>query len=445
MIWELVVAVGLIILLYSRTLSFWNCIDDGVDMKDTLYVVPTSTPGPDFFKKRTPLDKRLKAISAHILNTILVYLILGGKACLLFAVCPVLVNNVAWITGSYYSWATFLTLTSYWFLTNTAWFISVPLSMAFFAAALNATLVTISFPFVFLFANPIGLCTLFPLGMFLFGKRFTEGKKVRLAITEIPGASKDEFTLGRVFVCIKVVAAYLYLALVPIKLCFFHTMGNKFLFNDKQKKELMSFDWLLVLSVAAITAFLGVGFLFGKVFWAIWFLILIAAFSQYKILGQFFAERYMYPAMVGIVAILACLPETLFWVLFGMYIVRTFMFIPVFRNNRELYKNGTVYEPKEAGNWCNLSDWYLIVEPDLSLAGYYAQETMKIDPIDYKPHVNMSTLFIYLKQYPMALNEINQAIAKATGKERELFLNIMHSQREKITGWINETKQQQAV
>lgn len=441
MIWELVVAVALIIVLYARTFSFNHLIDDGVEMKDTLFLVPTSTPGPEFFLSKPPLHKRIWAINAHILNTVLVYLILGGKAAILFAVCPICVNGVAWITGSYYSTATFLTLVSYWFLTHTPWYISAPLSMAFFGAALNATLVTISFPFLFIFANPIGLCTLFPLGMFLFGRRFTEGKKVRMAITEIPSAAKDEITPGRIACCIKVIAAYVYLAFIPVKLCFFHSMGNKFLFDEKQRKDLTSFNLTFFLSAAVISSLLILGFATGKVFWALWFLILIAAFSQYKILGQFFAERYMYPAMVGVVAILATLPDNLYWILVGMYIVRTFMFIPVFKNNRELYRNGNVQDPAEAGNWCNLSDWYLIVEPDLSLAGYYAQEAGKKNPMDYKPHVNMSTLFIYLKQYPLALKEIELAIVKAEGKERVLFMNIMHNQRAKIQGWIDEAKQ----
>lgn len=443
MIWELVLALALIVVLYARTLSFSNLIDDGVDMRDTLYSVPTSTPGPEFFKSKTPLKKRLWAVTAHLLNTTLVYLILGGKAALLFAVFPICANNVAWITGSYYSTATFLTLASYYFLTHLPWFISVPLSMLSFAAALNATLVTISYPFVFLFATPLGLCNLFPLVMFLRGKRFTTGKQIRLGIAQIPGAAKDEFTIGRVACCVKVVASYLYLTIAPIKLAFFHRMGAKFLFDEKQRKDLCSFNLFFYLSVVLIASFLGLGFLVGKFFWAMWFIISIAAFSQYKILGQFFAERYLYPAIVGFVAVLSTvLPENLFWMVLGMYVVRTFMFIPAFRCNRELYKNGVVAEPKESSNYCNLSDWYLVVEPDLSLAGYYAQETTKVNAVDYKPHVNMSTLFIFLKQYPLALSEINTAIQKAEGKEREAFMNIMVNQRIKIQGWIDASQPQ---
>lgn len=440
MIWELVLALGLIVALYWRTVGYSNLIDDAVPMKDTLYVVPMSTPPPEFFLQKSSLNNRLWAIGVHMLNTIVIYLLLGGHAALLFAVYPISANNVAWITGSYYSTATFLTLVAYYFLIHTPWFISVPLSMAFFAAALNATLVTISFPFVFLFANPVGLCTLLPLLMFLKGKRFTEGKKIRENIMKPSNAAPDIFTLGRLVVCIKVIAKYLYLALVPIRLCFFHSIGNKFLTDEKQRKELMSINSIFFVSVILILSFLGLSFVLGKLFWAIWFLVLIAAFSQYKILGQFFAERYMYPATVGFIAVLAVLPEQIFWVLLGVYVMRTFIFVPAFRCNGTLYENGTQWEPTEPANFCNLSDWHLLVEPDLSLAGYYAQTTMKVDPDDFKPHVNMSSLFMFLQQYSFALTEAETALVKAKGITSPAFIDIIQGQIVKIKELMNEKK-----
>lgn len=439
--WELVLALGLIVALYAKTINYSNLIDDGVAMKDTLYVVPTSTPPPDFFKQKSPLRNRLWAIGVHMLNTCVIYLLLGGHAALLFAVFPISVNNVAWITGSYYSTATFLTLVAYYFLTHTPWFVSVPLSMALFGAALNATIVTIAFPFVFLFANPIGLCTLIPLGFFLKGKRFTTGIKIRTAFSKPPNYAPDVFNPRRVIVCIKVVAYYLYLTLVPYKLVFFHAFGNKFLFDEKQRKDLMALNPMFFASIALIGTLLLVGFLTGKLFWAFWFLVMIGAFSQFKILGQFFAERYMYPATIGIISILSGLPDTFFWALFGMYVVRTFMFIPVFRCNGTLYENGTLFEPTEAANFCNLSDWHLLIEQDLSLAGYYAQTTIRIDPHDFKPHVNMSSLFMVLKNYPFALEEAKHALRKAEGNVSEQFINIICNQIHRIKEMMGEVEQ----
>lgn len=440
--WELLLSLVLIYVLYAKTINYANCIDDGVKIEDTLYSVPTTTPPPIFFTQKSPLGFRIRAIGIHMLNTCLVYLILGGHAALLFSVYPISVNNVAWITGSYYSIATFFTLIAYYFITHTPWFISIPVAMTFFGVALNATLVTISFPFLFFLSNPIGLCTLIPLGFFLLGKRFTTGLKIRGEFTKPAQAFSDTFTLGRLVVCTKVVAYYLYLALVPIKLVFFHAFGNRFLFDKKQREDLFAMNKMFFASVALIGAFLLTAFVLHKIFWAMWFLVLIAAFSQYKSLGQFFAERYMYPATIGIIALLTSLPEPVFWGLFGMYIVRSYVFIPAFSCNGTLYENGTYWEPLEAANYCNLSDWHLLVEPDLSLAGYYAQTAIKFDSSDFKPHVNMSTLFMILKQYPCALKEIKTAILKADGNQQEEFMKIMLGQVTRIEELMGAQKQQ---
>lgn len=443
MIWMLALALVLIVALYARTITYFNCIDDGVEMKDTLYSVPTSTPPPRFFLTVSPIKKRLWAIGVHMLNTCLVYLLIGGPACLLFAVYPINANNVAWLTGSYYSTATFLTLAAYYFIIHVPWYFSVPLSMACFGAALNATIVTISFPFVFLFANPLGLCTLIPLAFFLKGKRFTTGIAIREAFTKPANMAPDVFTLGRVVTCIKVMGHYLYLSLVPLNLCFFHTLGDRFLWDKKQREELMSVNWKFFASVAGIGVLLFAGFYVHKMFWALWFLVLISAFSQYRILGQFFCERYMYPATIGIVALLGCLPSQLYWALFGAYVLKTYLFIPAFANNCALYENGTAAEPLSPANFCNLSDWYLLAEPDLSLAGCYAQRAIKLDPTDFKPHVNMSSLFKFLGQWNHALTESKTALIKAEGNTSPLFIGMIQDQIKKIEEKIDEAASKQ--
>ena len=112
--------------------------------------------------------------------------------------------------------------------------------------------------------------------------------------------------------------------------------------------------------------------------------------------------------------------------------MRTFIAIPVWRSNGKLYENGTYWEPYTAANYCNLSDWHLLCEPDLSLAGYYAQATIKLAPMDFKPHVNLSTLFMTLKQYSFALSEVKTALKKAEGNQSEEFMKIMCSQITRI-------------
>ena len=377
-------------------------------MSGYLYDVPQTAPAPDFHLQRTPAWHRVLAIGCHLFNTWLVYLLLGGKAALLFAVFPVSVNNVAWITGSYYSCTTMLTLIAFYFVTHVVWWIGLPVAAAVYAVALNTTLATIAFPFVFLFGAPAGFVTVVSTIGFLLGKRFTTGKKIREGNFNYKKVAPDTFTVGRIAVMIKVIALYLYTAIVPLKLLFFRRFGARYRIDPALKKNMDAFNGLFWASAGLILAFILLGAATGKLFWAMWFLVLIAAFSQYKILGQFFAERYMYPASVGIVAIFSTLPTEFYWCLVGIYVLRTHMFIPVFENNRELYLNG-IRQEDEPSNFCNLADWYMMVDRDLTLAGYYIQRNMQLDPTDYKPYMNFAALWRILKNYPLALENIKKA------------------------------------
>jgi hypothetical protein len=421
---ELVLGLALILALYARTFKYNRCIDDIVPMSGYLYDVPTTAPAPSFFLQRTPSWHRVLAIGCHLFNTWLVYLLLGGKAALLFAVFPVSVNNVAWITGSYYSCTTLLTLISFYFITYVTWWIGLPVAACVYAVALNTTVATIFFPFVFLFGNPLGLTMLIPLAGFLKGKRFTTGVKLRQVNFSCTKIDADVFTVGRIAVMVKLVALYLYTALVPMKLLFFRSFGARYRIDPVLRKQMDSFDALFWMSVALIATFITVGYVIGMGFWAVWFVVMISAFSQYKMLGQFFAERYMYPASIGVCAVLSVLPDPAFWALVGLYVMRSHMFIPVFKNNKEIYLNGT-RQDDEPSNYCNLSDWYLVVERELTMAGYYIQRNIAIDPKDYKPYVNFCSLWLMLGNYKLALDNARHAKEMATGYASQFLHDII--------------------
>lgn len=434
---ELILALVLIVVLYYKTVGYCHLIDDIVPMKDYLYVIPATGPQPGFYLSKPHISKRLWAIFVHMFTTFMVYLILGGKAALLFAVFPINVNNVAWITGSYYSTTAMMTLISYYFVVHIGGALGIAAGMVAFATALNCTIATIAFPFVFLFGNPIGLTMLFPLGMFLIGKRFTVGVKIRKNLIKDEHAIPDVFTPIRLVVCIKVIAQYIYLSFMPIRLCFFHFLGNRFLVNKEHRDMLQAIDKHFLASVALILAFIGLGWVTGNFFWAMWFLVLIAAFSQFKILGQFFAERYMYPAVVGFVAILAALPEPFYWILVGMYVARTYFFVPVFANNGALYENGTKQEPAEACNYVNLSDWYLVCSQNLQLAAFNIDRALALDPEDFKSNLNKSTLWIFLKNWPEAIKECDIAIEKARKRVALRFVEVIENQKKNCQGMID--------
>lgn len=412
---ELALALGAILALYVRTFWYKNLIDDAVPMRDYLYVVPDSVPPAQFFLQRSKFSARCWAILCHMLNTGLVYLLLGGKAALLFSVFPICVFNVAWITGSYYATTTFLTLTAFYFLTHVGGLIGVAAGLTFFAAALNSTVATIAFPFVFLFGNFYGLATVIPLVLFLTGKRFTVGKEIRKKLKSSPKLLSDAWTWRRPVVMVKVLGLYVFTALFPAKLCFFRSFGEQFLLSAEVRKEFEAFNGLFFSSVALIGSFILLGVVTGQFFWAMWFLVLMSAFSQFRVLGQFFTERYMYPAIVGVVAVLAQLPDIFVWVLVGAYAVRTAMFIPTFESQKTLWWNGLQTDPECAGNYSNLCEWFLLMEQDLNLAYVLCQRHLQKHPGSWIAHMNLSAFFMFCHDYEKAVMQIEMAKEKGEG------------------------------
>jgi tetratricopeptide (TPR) repeat protein len=198
-------------------------------------------------------------------------------------------------------------------------------------------------------------------------------------------------------------------------LLFFRGFGARYRVNKEEQKSMDAFNGLFWASVALMAAWLVMGFVTGKFFWAMWFLVLLAPFCQVRFLGQMFAERYIYPAAVGICAVLAFLPSPWYWILVGLYVMRTHMFIPVFESGRKMYENGIAREPNDGQSYCNMSDWYLCIEPDFTLAGYYIQKHIALDPIDYKGYVNFASLWRRLKNYPNAMDNIKKAKELAEG------------------------------
>lgn len=111
--------------------------------------------------------------------------------------------------------------------------------------------------------------------------------------------------------------------------------------------------------------------------------------------------------------------------------MRCINFIPVWESNKTLYKNGELLEPTEGSNLCNLSDWYLMTEKDLTLAGHYCQRVMQVDPLDYKPHINIASVFRSMGQYELANKHVKIAKELAAGACSEHIMGVI----DRLLGW----------
>lgn len=352
---NLLLIMAIIILLYWKVYNFNYIIDDIVRRWDYLYIVPRESPPPNFYQMRPNPWRNFLPVITHMLNVWLLYIMFGTTPALLFAVFPLSVNGAAWKTGGYYSLTTFLALTAYYFIAFNPNVFGALLGATFFAAALGTTIVCLGLPFLFLFVGTKwGLILFWPLIMYLTGERFTQGFKIRNT------GKRDRFTWRKPAVMTKVLAHYIYIIIWPTRLAFFKSFGFDYLRKPEEKKIMDSYNKDFWVSLLVVVAFFVAGMLISPL-GTMWFFVCLAPFTQFKLLGQFVAERYLYLPSVGYILIISklCTNPIILMIVATLYVLKTIDYIPAFKNILNLYKHGIKDVPDCSTNYCNLGERYL--------------------------------------------------------------------------------------
>lgn len=396
------IVVGIFVL-YIRTLDYHYMIDDIVRRWEYLYVVPEISPPASFYNSKPSKWRHLFLIITHALNVIWINQLWGWKTALLFALHPLSVPCTAWITGGYYSTTTFLVLTSYYFI-HTHHLIGAFIGSLFFTGALGATIIGIGFPFLFLFQEHQGLLLLWPLVMYLFGKRFITGFGIRNR------GKKDPITFAKLAVMPKVIAYYALMALFPNQLGFFRQFGFEYYTGSKMQKNVDSFNFEFYVSVIFLSLCAYVGWMISP-FGTLWFFITIGPFCQFKSLGQFIAERYSYLPNVGICIVLATALNNhpiLLTILATLYLYRSHMYIPAYRHMKDLYMDGIRNYPESVTNYANLAENY--IQNNEKLRCYQTlEEGLKLDPDCFLLHCNMAAYWIQVNNIPRGIAHSKRA------------------------------------
>lgn len=414
-----------IFVLYLRTLSYFFMIDDNVRRWGYLYCVPTTSPPHTFYNSKPSPWRHLWLIITHAINCFIINAIWGWKAAALFAFHPLSVTCTAWITGGYYSVTTLFTLTAYFFITKFH-ILGGLLGSFFFTAALGSTITCLGFPFIFLFQEHQGLLCFWPLLTYLGGKRFLTGFAIR------NDGRKDIITYRKLAVMPKVIAHYVLMALVPYKLGFFRQFGFEYSRSPRMRGEVEAFNFELVLSVALLV-------LFGLWGWqtnhlgVLWFFCLIGPFCQFKMLGQFVAERYSYLPNVGIAVLLASAigdHPILLTIVLTLYIYRSHLYIPAYRHMENLYLDGMRNYPLCVTNYANLAELYL--QSGKHLKAYEMMEKgFAIDPDCFLLHCNMGAYWIQVNHLDRGLLHTELAVKNHTDTEDNAAI-IMQKQADDL-------------
>ena len=430
---EIILIIAGIFLMYWRCLNYYYLIDDIVRRWGYLYEVPETSPHPSFYSTRPHPWRHLFLIITHSLNVFVVYLLWGWVPAILFAFSPLSVPGTAWITGGYYAVTTFFTLVSYYFITVYHNFIGSLIGTIFFTAALGSTITCIGFPFLFLFSNPLGLFTLWPLAFYLKGRRFTKGYKIR------DMGKQDKFSIKKIPVMTKVVAYYLYKIVFPYRLAFFHKFGESYSNDENIRKQMNSVDKWFWISFSSILLFIGIGWQFSPI-GVLWFLCLIGPFCQFKVLGQFVAERYIYLPSIGWYVILgnalAAYP-ILLWTVVILYAIRTHFYIPAYEKIESLYESGIRNIPDCLANYANLGERYIHVGRLLD-GKDILQRGLDIEPENFLCYCNTAAFWVQVRDIQKGIYYTEKAIELGKKKSSWMIVNAM---REQMKGLLAHEKE----
>jgi hypothetical protein len=426
---ELFLIIVLIVLLYWRTQNYYYLIDDIVRRWGYLLEIPENSPDPAFFSIKPPKVRHMFLTLTHAVNVSIIYFLWGWQAALVFAVHPLAVSCTAWVTGGYYQITTFLTLTAYFFLVKIPGIYGALIAATFFTAALGSTITCIGIPFLFLFFQPVtGLALFWPLAFYLNGRRFKIGFRKRNI------GKGDAITIRKPILMAKVLAHYIKLTVLPIKLAFFQPMGFEYGKDPQVKKDLESVNKHFWESAAIILVFSIFGFIFSP-FGTMFFLMGILPFTQWKVLGQFIAERYMYLPLVGWAIILGSALSSI-WVIpvlaviAGLYIYRSHKYIPAFRNLETLYQNGIEQYPDCVSNYVNLAERKLHTG-ELFEAYKLLKQGLEIDKKSFLCHANMAAYWLAINRPEMGKYHTEMAIRFSDN--RGMAYNIFRQQLAQIS------------
>lgn len=420
---EIILIIFGVFLLYWRCLNYYFIIDDIVRRWEYLYVVPEQSPSPQFYSSKPHPWRHFFPIFVHAINVWIVYLLWGWIPAALFAFSPLSVPGTAWITGSYYAVTTLLTLTSFFFLHTYPNIIGSIISMLFFTAALGSTITCLGFPFIFMIFNPIGLTLFLPLFLYLNGKRFKKGFAIR------DMGKKDFFHLRKIPVMTKVVAYYIYKIVFPYRLSFFHSFGEDYTTDPDKRKNLESLNGWFWLSLFSIALFILIGWQFSPL-GVVWFLFLIAPFSQFKVLGQFIAERYMYLPSIGWYLILGSALSANLYVLFfvlALYVLRSHFYIPTYEKIENLYEDGIRNIPDCLANYANLGERYIHMGRLLEGKNILAKG-LEISPDNFLCFCNTAAYWTQVKNAQIGIYYTEKAMRLGRIKSSWMIVKAMGDQ-----------------
>ena len=340
---------------------------------------------------KSPRRNHLFSIFLHNVNVILLFAflatILPAKlafySCLIFAIHPICIQSVGWISGRGYPISLFFCLLGF-NIASSAPLASFPLSGDILNQGYLALLV-IGYGFLYYLSVTAQFAALATFAIQLFLGNYFLGF-IGFLISSFAGAGiikevinirvktfKEQnlgqstiFRFTKIIVAIKTFAYYTRLCLFPKRLGLYHTF--EYHYSEKTEKENKWF-WLGFIMLLGFMA----GLWFGNNvvrFAILWYLAYIFTFLNWITIHQFVSERYLYIASIGVYILIAYGLFTLDTFLFsgypvilalacGLYLMRTWVHLPTYQDEVLFYQSNIWNFPDSEVAFANLGVVYM--------------------------------------------------------------------------------------
>jgi len=259
-------------------------------------------------------------------------------ACLLYAVHPLTTQTVGWISGVNYSISLMFSLA----LLNTAIYLHGPavkylliMLLSFFA---GITVYIGCFTPLVLLVHGLYADAFFA-GIVALGILVFAGLKTRKYRSDNFKEQNMGHTLSlnwrKPLVMVKTIGYYMVHCLAPLHMGLYHTWGY---FYEPPLERIDKRFFFGVFSIALLAgAFISGSF--GIKLGVVWFLAYLFLFTNFITAQQFVADRYATVPAFGVCIILSVLlyGSPFFWVLVGLYAMRSFLHLPTFKNEVDFF------------------------------------------------------------------------------------------------------------
>ena len=306
---------------------------------------------------------------AQLLNVILGYNLLnhlfGSQlafwSILLFAVYPIGVQAVAWISGINYTLSlTFALITFNLSIHIDNPYISIPLVVL--SSAISCTFFLpgcFNFVILLLLGQYNEALFSFVVSLYFMAKMGREVVSFRTkAFKDQNMGRSTTFKLSKIIVMLKTLWYYVRMVLFPKRLGLFHTWG----YHYEDPIEHIDLEFVMGLLSFVGIVILGLSSPFCVQLGLIWFISYLFIFSNFITAQQFVSERYAYIPSFGVCLVVAYFlqdyPLILSFIV-GIFMMRVWVHLPTFTNEVLFYESNCSNFPKSEVAMGNLGVSYL--------------------------------------------------------------------------------------